>query len=72
MLAVRDPAAIDWAGLGVSMVIESTGRFRASEDAAAHLKGGARKVLMSAPGKGADQTMVFGVNEGEYNPASMT
>ena len=67
VLSARDPAAIDWAGLGVSLVIESTGKFRAREDAAAHLKGGARKVLISAPGKGADLTVVFGVNDAEYD-----
>jgi glyceraldehyde 3-phosphate dehydrogenase len=64
----RDPAAIDWAALGASVVIESTGKFRAREDAAAHLKGGARKVLISAPGKGADLTIVMGVNDGQYDP----
>ena len=51
VLSERDPADIDWAGLGVSLVIESTGKFRAREDAARHLKAGARKVLISAPGK---------------------
>jgi glyceraldehyde 3-phosphate dehydrogenase (phosphorylating) len=67
VLSVRDPAAIDWAALGVSLVIESTGKFSGREDAAAHLKGGARKVLISAPGKGADLTVVFGVNDAEYD-----
>ena len=64
----RDPAAIDWGELGASVVVESTGKFRAREDAALHLKGGARKVLISAPGKGADLTVVVGVNHGEYDP----
>jgi glyceraldehyde 3-phosphate dehydrogenase len=68
VLSQRDPAAIDWAGLGASIVIESTGKFRAREDAALHLKGGARKVLISAPGKGADLTVVVGVNDGDYDP----
>ena len=68
VLSSRDPAAIDWGELGVSVVIELTGKFRAREDAAAHLKGGARKVLISAPGKGADLTVVVGVNDGEYDP----
>jgi glyceraldehyde 3-phosphate dehydrogenase len=68
VLSERDPAAIDWAGLGVSLVIESTGRFRAREDAARHLKAGARKVLISAPGKGADLTVVVGVNDAAYDP----
>jgi glyceraldehyde 3-phosphate dehydrogenase len=68
VLSSRDPAAIDWGKLGVSVVIESTGLFRAREDAAAHLKGGARKVLISAPGKEADLTVVVGVNDGDYDP----
>ena len=68
VLSSRDPARIDWDGLGVSVVIESTGKFGAREDAAAHLKGGARKVLISAPGKQADLTVVVGVNDGEYDP----
>src|SRR5215470_10286241 len=68
VLSVRDPAGIDWGELGASIVIESTGKFRAREDAAMHLKGGARKVLISAPGKGADLTVVVGVNDGEYDP----
>ncbi|KUN13972.1 glyceraldehyde-3-phosphate dehydrogenase [Streptomyces canus] len=68
--AERDPAALDWAGLGVDVVIESTGRFRSREDAGLHLKGGARKVLLSVPGKGVDATIVMGVNEGTYDPDS--
>ena len=68
VLSSREPAGIDWTGLGVSVVIESTGKFRAREDAAVHLKGGARKVLISAPGKNADLTVVIGVNDGEYDP----
>ena len=68
VLSQRDPAQIDWGALGASVVIESTGKFRAREDAALHLKGGARKVLLSAPGKGADLTVVVGVNDAEYDP----
>ena len=68
VLSERDPAAIDWAGLGVSLVIESTGKFRARDEAARHLKAGARKVLISAPGKGADLTVVVGVNDAAYDP----
>jgi glyceraldehyde 3-phosphate dehydrogenase len=68
VLSHRDPAEIDWVGLGVGLVIESTGEFRARDDAALHLKGGARKVLISAPGKGADLTVVVGVNDGDYDP----
>jgi glyceraldehyde 3-phosphate dehydrogenase len=68
VLSERDPAMIDWAGLGVNVVIESTGKFRTREAAAAHLKGGARKVLISAPGKGVDATIVLGVNDASYDP----
>ena len=68
VLSERDPAAIDWAGLGADIVVEATGKFRTRDAAAAHLKGGARKVLISAPGKGVDLTVVLGVNEREYDP----
>jgi glyceraldehyde 3-phosphate dehydrogenase len=68
VLSERDPAGIDWAGLGADVVIESTGKFRTRDAAAVHLKGGARKVLISAPGKGVDLTIVIGVNEGDYDP----
>jgi glyceraldehyde 3-phosphate dehydrogenase len=68
VLAERDPAAIDWAGLGADIVVESTGKFRSREAAAVHLKGGARKVLISAPGKRADLTVVLGVNGQDYDP----
>ena len=68
VLAERDPAAIDWGQLGADIVIESTGKFRTRDGAALHLKGGARKVLISAPGKGADATVVLGVNDGDYDP----
>ena len=68
VLSERDPAAIDWGALGADVVVESTGKFRTREAAAAHLKGGARKVLISAPGKGADLTVVLGVNQGDYDP----
>ncbi|WP_405905290.1 MULTISPECIES: type I glyceraldehyde-3-phosphate dehydrogenase [unclassified Streptomyces] len=66
--AERDPAALAWGEFGVDVVIESTGRFRTREDAGLHLKGGARKVLLSVPGKGVDATIVMGVNESTYNP----
>ncbi len=69
VLSERDPAAIDWARLGADVVIESTGKFRSRDGAALHLKGGARKVLISAPGKDADLTVVLGVNDGDYDPA---
>jgi glyceraldehyde 3-phosphate dehydrogenase len=66
--AQRDPGAIDWAGAGADLVIEATGKFRTRDDAALHLKGGARKVLLSVPGKGVDLTVVMGINEGQYDP----
>ena len=68
VLSERDPALIDWAGLGADVVVEATGKFRSREAAAVHLKGGARKVLISAPGKGVDLTVVLGVNEHAYDP----
>ncbi|MEV0742802.1 type I glyceraldehyde-3-phosphate dehydrogenase [Streptomyces sp. NPDC050549] len=68
--AERDPAALAWSDLGVDVVIESTGRFRTREQAGLHLKAGARKVLLSVPGKGVDATIVMGVNEGTYDPDS--
>jgi glyceraldehyde 3-phosphate dehydrogenase len=66
--AQREPAKLDWSALGVDLVIESTGRFRTREAAAAHLAAGARKVLLSAPGKQVDVTIVLGVNEADYDP----
>jgi glyceraldehyde 3-phosphate dehydrogenase len=68
VLSRRDPADIDWGGFGADVVIESTGKFRGRDQAALHLKGGAKKVLISAPGKGADVTIVLGVNGGAYDP----
>jgi glyceraldehyde 3-phosphate dehydrogenase len=68
VLSEREPAAIDWGALGADVVVESTGKFRSRDAAAAHLKGGARKVLISAPGKGVDLTVVLGVNAGAYDP----
>ncbi len=67
-LTARDPAAINWGNLGADVVIESTGKFRSRDDAAMHLKSGARKVLISAPGKNADLTVVMGINDSEYDP----
>ncbi|GAA4039237.1 type I glyceraldehyde-3-phosphate dehydrogenase [Nonomuraea soli] len=66
--AERDPAGIDWRGYGVDLVIEATGRFRTREDAARHLKAGARRVLISAPGKSVDATIVPGVNDAAFDP----
>jgi glyceraldehyde 3-phosphate dehydrogenase len=68
VLSQRDPAGIDWKGLGADIVIESTGKFRTRDGAAQHLAGGARKVLISAPGKSPDLTVVLGVNDGAYDP----
>jgi glyceraldehyde 3-phosphate dehydrogenase len=65
----RDPAMLDWSSAGVDVVIESTGQFRERDDAALHLKAGARKVLLSSPGKNADFTVVMGINETDYDPA---
>jgi glyceraldehyde 3-phosphate dehydrogenase len=67
--AVSDPGSLDWSAFGVDIVVESTGRFVKREDAAAHLAGGARKVLISAPGKNVDLTVVMGINDGDYDPA---
>jgi glyceraldehyde 3-phosphate dehydrogenase len=64
----RDPAKIPWAEMGVDLVIESTGIFTDAAKASAHLEGGAKKVIISAPAKGEDITMVMGVNNGSYNP----
>ena len=69
VLAERDPANLPWADLGVELVIESTGRFRKREDAAKHLEAGAKKVIISAPGKNADMTIVMGINQKQYDPA---
>jgi len=68
--AQKDPAQLPWGDLGVDVVIESTGRFTKRDDAALHLKGGARKVIISAPAKDEDVTIVMGVNHDKYDPAS--
>lgn len=65
-----DPASIPWGDVGVDVVIECTGRFTKVEDARKHLDAGAKKVIISAPGKGDVATFVMGVNEEEYDPAS--
>jgi glyceraldehyde 3-phosphate dehydrogenase len=69
ILAERDPANLPWADLGVDIVIESTGLFTKREDAGKHLKAGAQKVIISAPAKGEDLTVVLGVNQDRYDPA---
>ena len=65
----KDPAKIPWGQAGVDVVIESTGAFRGRKDAAGHLQGGARKVLISAPSDDVDVTLVPGVNDAQYDPA---
>src|SRR4029079_3676621 len=65
----KDPAAIDWESVGAEIVIESTGRFTKAEDAKKHLRGSAKKVIISAPAKGEDITIVLGVNENAYDPS---
>src|SRR5579864_990633 len=69
VLAQRDPAQIPWGELGIDIVIESTGFFTDADKAAAHLRAGAKKVIISAPAKGEDLTIVLGVNEDMYDPA---
>lgn len=72
VLEERDPAALPWADLGVDLVIESTGRFTDATKARAHIDAGAKKVIISAPAKGEDLTIVLGVNEESYDPAAHT
>lgn len=69
VLSERDPAALPWGELEVDVVVESTGFFTARDKAAKHLEAGARKVIISAPAKGEDITIVMGANEGDYDPA---
>jgi glyceraldehyde 3-phosphate dehydrogenase len=70
VLSERDPAALPWGDLGVDVVIESTGRFTKRDDAAKHIAGGAKKVIISAPAKGEDITIVMGVNDEKYDAAN--
>ncbi len=70
VLAERDPAQLGWGDLGVEVVVESTGRFTNRDGAAKHLEAGAKKVIISAPGKDEDITIVMGVNEDKYDPAN--
>ena len=69
-LAERDPAAIPWGELGADIVIESTGIFTARDQASKHLTGGAKKVIITAPAKNEDISIVLGVNEQDYDPAA--
>jgi glyceraldehyde 3-phosphate dehydrogenase len=68
VLSERNPAELPWRELGATVVVESTGRFTDRADAAAHLEGGAERVIVSAPSNGADLTIVMGVNDGIYDP----
>jgi glyceraldehyde 3-phosphate dehydrogenase len=68
VLAEKDPANLPWAALGVEVVIEASGKFTEAEKARAHLAAGAKKVIISAPAKNEDVTIVMGVNEGKYDP----
>jgi glyceraldehyde 3-phosphate dehydrogenase len=70
VFAERDPAALPWAKVGADIVIESTGFFTDAESAGKHLTAGAKKVIISAPAKGEDITIVMGVNDKDYNPAT--
>jgi len=70
VLQVADPTQLPWGDLGVDIVIESTGRFTDATKAKAHLDAGAKKVIISAPAKGEDVTIVLGVNDGAYDPAA--
>ncbi|MGB7342390.1 MAG: type I glyceraldehyde-3-phosphate dehydrogenase [Phototrophicaceae bacterium] len=69
-LSVRNPEELPWGELGVDIVIESTGIFRDYDGASKHIKAGAKKVIISAPAKGEDLTIVLGVNEDQYDPAN--
>jgi glyceraldehyde 3-phosphate dehydrogenase len=69
VLAERDPALLPWGDLGVEIVLESTGRFTEADKARAHLQAGAKKVIISAPAKGEDITIVMGVNHDQYDTA---
>jgi len=69
IFATKDPAELDWDSLGAQIVIESTGKFTDKKDAAKHLRGSVKKVIISAPGKNEDITIVLGVNEHMYDPA---
>src|SRR5271169_6760972 len=67
IFAIKDPAELDWSSLGAQIVIESTGKFTEAKDAGKHLKGSVKKVIISAPAKDEDITIVLGVNDGAYD-----
>jgi glyceraldehyde 3-phosphate dehydrogenase len=70
VLTQKDPSALPWRDLGVDVVLESTGRFTNAPDARKHIDAGAKKVLISAPAKGEDITIVMGINDNKYDPAN--
>src|SRR5258706_2880089 len=67
IFATKDPAEIDWPGLGAQVVVESTGKFTDAKNASKHLRGSVKKVIISAPAKNEDITVVLGVNDGAYD-----
>src|SRR5690349_7825071 len=69
VFATKDPAELDWTSVGAQIVVESTGRFTDAKDASKHLRGSVKKVIISAPAKNEDITLVLGVNDSAYNPA---
>src|SRR5574339_997006 len=72
VLSIKDPAELPWKALGVDVFFESTGIFTSREDAAKHVAAGAKKVVITAPAKGPDLTVVLGVNDEKYDPAKHT
>ncbi len=69
IFAIKDPAELDWNSVGAQVVIESTGRFTEAKDAVKHIRGSVKKVIISAPAKGEDITIVLGVNDDKYDAA---
>jgi glyceraldehyde 3-phosphate dehydrogenase len=69
VFATKDPAQLDWNSVGAQIVIESTGKFTDAKDACKHIRGSVKKVIISAPAKNEDVTLVLGVNDGTYDPA---
>jgi glyceraldehyde 3-phosphate dehydrogenase len=69
VFATKDPAQLDWSSLGVQVVVESTGKFTDAKEASKHLRGTVKKVIISAPAKNEDVTIVLGVNDDAYDPA---
>jgi glyceraldehyde 3-phosphate dehydrogenase len=69
VFATKDPAELDWTSVGAQIVVESTGRFTDAKDACKHIRGSVKKVIISAPAKNEDVTLVLGVNDNAYDPA---